>query len=76
MTALHIRDLPDPVLEALKRRATAHHRSLQGELHAILHEAATVAPPADSYPPLELVMSRARATEPWRREDFYDDRGR
>ena len=37
---LSIRNVPDPVAEALRRRAASHHRSLQGELMALLHEAA------------------------------------
>lgn len=35
-----VRDLPERTLERLKRRARLHHRSLQGELHAILEAAA------------------------------------
>ena len=34
-----IRDVPDGVIEALKRRARSHHRSLQGELLSLLEEA-------------------------------------
>ena len=37
---LSINNAPDDVVQRLKARATRHHRSLQGELLAILEEAA------------------------------------
>ncbi len=76
MAALHVRELPAEVVAALKRRAAKHHRSLQGELHAILDRAARDAPPADALPPLKLKLSSQRRDDAWSREDFYDDRGR
>ena len=36
---LSIRNVPTEVAEALRRRAARHHRSLQGELMALLHDA-------------------------------------
>jgi len=53
---LSIRKVPDRVAEALRRRAASHHRSLQGELMALLHEAA--ATEARLTP--EQVLQRAR----------------
>jgi len=41
---LSIKNAPDEVVERLRRRAAKHHRSLQGELLAIIEEA--VRPPA------------------------------
>ena len=76
MPSVHLRDVPKPVLDALKRRAKAHHRSLQGELHAIIEEAAFSAPPAEGYRPLRLHLSASQSQAPWVREDLYDDRGR
>ena len=38
---LSIRNVPNDVANALRRRAASHHRSLQGELLALLHEAAS-----------------------------------
>lgn len=38
-----IREVPDTVIEALKRRARSRHRSLQGELLSLLEEAAETA---------------------------------
>ncbi len=37
---LSIKNVPDHLAERLRRRAARHHRSLQGELLAILEEAA------------------------------------
>jgi plasmid stability protein len=36
---LSIKNVPDALAERLRRRAATHHRSLQGELLAILEEA-------------------------------------
>ena len=36
--SLSIKNVPDDLAEELRRRATRHHRSLQGELLAILEE--------------------------------------
>lgn len=76
MQALNIRNVPDEIVAALKRRAKAHHRSLQGELIATLEEAARRAPPADRPPPLTLVLSNADIRGTWSREELYDDDGR
>ena len=45
MPAVSIRNLDDAVIEALKRRAAQHHRSLEGELREILADAAGGARP-------------------------------
>lgn len=39
MPNLSIKDVPEDVAEALRQRAARNHRSLQGELMAILHAA-------------------------------------
>jgi antitoxin FitA len=36
---LSVKNAPDPLVRRLKERAKRHHRSLQGELIAILEEA-------------------------------------
>lgn len=38
MPAITIRGVPQDVLDRLRERAKRHHRSLQGELRAILEE--------------------------------------
>jgi len=40
MPNLSIKDVPESVAEALRQRATRNHRSLQGELMAIVSQAA------------------------------------
>jgi plasmid stability protein len=54
---LAVKNVPDEVAEALRRRAASHHRSLQGELLAMLHEAAVAAPRLTP----KQVLARARA---------------
>lgn len=41
MANLSIKNVPEGLLVQLRSRARAHHRSLQGELMAILEEAVT-----------------------------------
>src|SRR2546428_13154573 len=40
MPALHIRNVDDAVIDALKRRAQENHRSLEGELRELLEQIA------------------------------------
>jgi hypothetical protein len=76
MKSLHIRDIPPDTLDALKRLAKGHHRSLQGELHAILELAARSAPPSKTES-LEWIMVSTGKTEPtWSRSEIYDTDGR
>ncbi len=42
MPSLSIKDVSEPLLEAIRRRAARNHRSLQGELMALLEDAASV----------------------------------
>lgn len=76
MPAVHIRDLAPDVLEALKRRARRHQRSLQGELRSILATVAEEEAPLEPTPPLRLNFSRASPRSGWSREDIYSDDGR
>ena len=50
---LSIKNAPDDVVQRLRARATRHHRSLQGELLAILEEAAQ--------PPRQLTVDEVLA---------------
>ena len=43
--SLSIKNAPDEVVKRLKERAERHHRSLQGELMAILEEAVAASRP-------------------------------
>ena len=71
MPGLNIRDVPEETIRALKRRARAHHRSVQGEIRAILDEAARSAPPESGYAPIELNHVDVGGDHPWTREDIY-----
>ena len=76
MSSIHIRDVAPETLQALKRLARIHHRSLQGELHTILERAARMAPPDESVRTLSLVTVKTGHTTSWSRDEIYgpDDR--
>ncbi len=82
MPAVHIRDLSPEVVDALKRRAARHERSLEGELRFLLTSVAREEPPAQPLPAIRLHLAAsaepgAAAGEPlWRREEIYGDEGR
>src|SRR3954447_22199832 len=82
MTAVHIRDVPEPTMNALRERARRHGHSMQQELRQILDAAAAAPEPARHLPPieLELVMVDRSAPGPvdstWSREEIYGDDGR
>lgn len=78
MKSLHIRDVDEATVSALKRRAARHHRSLQMELRHILVDAAAVAPADGNVAPgfdLRTVRTGQRRGT-WSRESIYDDDGR
>ena len=59
MSNLSIKDVPEAWAETLRQRALRNHRSLQGELMAIIEQA--VAAEADaSTPPQQLVRAGTR----------------
>jgi plasmid stability protein len=72
MKSLHIRDLPETLLARLKLRAEWNHRSLQGELHHVLTEAANVPLPDDNLA-LNLKMVRGKGRKNWSRTALYED---
>ena len=49
MANLSIKDVPEAWAESLRQRAARNHRSLQGELMAILEQAVTAGPEAEVY---------------------------
>jgi len=76
MKAIHIRDIDEKTLNDLKRLARNHHRSLQGELHAILERAAHMAPPEGQAEDFSLTTVRTDNESTWNREDIYGNQGR
>jgi antitoxin FitA len=53
MPNLSIKDVPEGIAEALRQRAARNHRSLQGELMAIITAAAERPAGAEAAPPLQ-----------------------
>jgi plasmid stability protein len=54
---LSIKNAPDEVVQRLRERASRNHRSLQGELLAIIEKAAMEKPVADALGVLEAVRA-------------------
>jgi plasmid stability protein len=67
---LSIKGVPDALAEQLRQRAARNHRSLQGELMAIIEQAAGEAPPAPkrelqrASKPIEQIAAEHRARFP------------
>ena len=76
MPAVHIREVPEEILEALKRRAERNHRSLQKELQHILASVVRDNPHLEELPPLKLHFSTTSSNKRWSREEIYSDDGR
>lgn len=73
MQAIHIRDVPEETIAALKRRAVRRGHSMQRELREILAKAA--AEPIAGEPPRQIRL-REVATgrpDPFDRAEFYGD---
>ena len=56
MANLSVKDVPDDLAERLRQRAARNHRSLQGELMAIIEQAAHEAGPAPAPAPRPAVV--------------------
>ena len=71
--SLSIKNVPDDMVRRLKERAESHHRSLQGELMAILEDAAGTSRPLTSDEVLvkvrQLRLKTPRAATRMIRED-------
>ncbi len=77
MPALHIRNVDDAVITAIKERASKNHRSLEGELRQILTEAARGQPVTHKQRTelmLRIVSVPQESTVG--REEIYGDDGR
>lgn len=73
MKSIHVRDVDPVVLHNLQTLARLHHRSVQGEIRAILAEAARRVPTEGGGDQLDLVTVDTGATDAFRREEMYDD---
>jgi plasmid stability protein len=72
MKSLHIRDVDEATLARLRRLAALHHRSLQGEVRALLEEAARRAPEVEDDAALPITTVSVGSEARYRREDIYD----
>jgi len=60
MPNLSIKNVPEPVIEKLRERARRNHRSMQGELMALVSEA--VDPTVEGRVPVPAAPGRERGT--------------
>lgn len=72
MKSLHIRGVSESTIERLKSRATRHHRSLQGELLAVLDEAARQAV-VEAPNEFRIRTVKTQGLQDWTREGIYED---
>jgi plasmid stability protein len=72
--SIHVRDIPERTLQRLKQRAKRHHRSSQGELHAILEVAAGLPAPEETDGFRLVTVSVGR--KGWSRDEIYGDDAR
>ncbi|MFW5729910.1 MAG: FitA-like ribbon-helix-helix domain-containing protein [Spirochaetota bacterium] len=61
------------VIRRLQRLAKLHHRSMQGELRAILEEASRRAPEVEPEEPLDVITVETSSTGRLDREEIYTD---
>ncbi|TVR70899.1 MAG: hypothetical protein EA427_05155 [Spirochaetaceae bacterium] len=73
MKSIHVRDVDPGVLRRLQTLARLHHRSVQGEIRAILAEAARRAPEDGDLNQMDLATVETGAPGTFRREEIYDD---
>jgi plasmid stability protein len=73
MPALHIRDVPEETVAALKRRAARRGHSVQHELREVLEKAAAETVAGQRPRRLNLRTVATGRAEPFDRADFYDD---
>jgi len=71
---LSIKNVPDEIAEHLRSRATRNHRSLQGELLAIIEEVVAVQKTLDPMGLLEKVRSLGLRTPRESRSMVREDR--
>lgn len=73
MSSIHIRDVSESTLRALKVRARRHHRSLQKEIVKLLEDAAKMTPEENAVSKLNLkFVSTSKKDGSFRREEIYD----
>lgn len=76
MPAIHVRNIPESLLAALKERALRRGHSMQQEILEVLQAAASDPLAGSPSPPIRLVTVKTSGKSSWKREEVYDDEGR
>jgi plasmid stability protein len=76
MAAIHVRNVPEHLMIALRERAARHGHSMQQEIMEVLQMAAAELADAEEVEPLRLITTKTSGRSTWRREDVYDDEAR
>ena len=76
MPALHIRDVPEETVAAIKRRAARRGHSVQQELREVLNKSAGKPIVGVRPRPLSLRTVETGRTAAFDRAEFYDDNER
>ena len=76
MSALHIRNVPEPVAAALRERARRHGHSVQQEVLQILAAAAVAPLTREELPPLRIRTVETKQASTWSRDEIYGDEAR
>jgi plasmid stability protein len=76
MAAIHIRNVPESVVAALRERAAQRGHSMQQELLQILEAAAAEPPAGQRVSPIRLVTVKTTGDHTWSRTEIYGDEDR
>jgi plasmid stability protein len=76
MGAIHVRNVPESVIAALRERAAKRGHSMQQELLGILEAAVATPLEAEAPPPIRLIKVKTDGTSTWSRDEIYGDEGR
>ncbi|WP_375503265.1 plasmid stability protein stbC [uncultured Jatrophihabitans sp.] len=76
MPAVHVRNVPESVLTALRERAAINGQSMQAEIRQVLAAAAEAPLPRPRPEPVRLTTVRAASATTWSRREIYDETGR
>ncbi len=73
MAALHVRDVPEETVVALKEQASRLGRSMQQLLVEVLNRAVAAPLPPVKREPLKLNTVKTGKKGSWSRDEMYDD---
>ncbi len=73
MKSIHIRDVEPGLIRKIKILAALHHRSMRGELRAIIEAAAKKAPESKDPGDMGIISVSTGKSGSWKRDDIYDD---